>query len=65
MHFDSTITVGNLIEIAVTLITVVAAYFKLVNRVTGLEIKVNLMWEKMFPESNLFRFNYKKKHETR
>lgn len=48
MKIDPTITVGNIIEIAVTIGAVVSAYFNLINRIAQLEVKVNLMWSRFY-----------------
>jgi hypothetical protein len=43
-HFDPTITLGNLLQIAAWIVTIVIAYGKLAERLAVLETKLDPLW---------------------
>jgi hypothetical protein len=46
MHFDATITLGNILSVAGYLGTILAVYTRIVERLARLETKVDALWNR-------------------
>ena len=46
MHFDSTITLGNLLSMAGYVGAILAVYTKIIERLARLETKVDALWDR-------------------
>lgn len=44
MHFDGTITLGNVLSLVTTIIAVLGIYTRLIERLARLETKVDALW---------------------
>lgn len=49
VHFDWTISIGNVIELGAILTAAFSIYNKIDRRIAALEFKVGLIWSRLYP----------------
>ena len=53
IHFDPTITTGDLLTVVAMTISIFFAYHKIILRIEKLEFRTGMMWRRSFPEFNV------------